>query len=186
MKSSSLLVVFLPSLVLAHEAGHASSSAPEASDYVVKLSEMTAIEAGKGERIHLLNGREHGFESLSFILTETAPGGGPPLHTHESEEAHVLTSGTIHHWRSSLCRIRAIPPSRTRQHAAHLHQRRYDATISYGSVWKCRLHLQAAGAESAAEGRGRHSVTGASNDSSKPTPLRGAANSGVGPHESIP
>jgi mannose-6-phosphate isomerase-like protein (cupin superfamily) len=95
MKSSSLLVVFLPSLVLAHEAGHASSSAPEASDYVVKLSEMTAIEAGKGERIHLLNGREHGFESLSFILTETAPGGGPPLHTHESEEAHVLTSGTM-------------------------------------------------------------------------------------------
>ena len=95
MKALSLLAVLLPSLALAHEAGHATSPKAKAGDYVVKLSEMTAIEAGKGERIHLLNGHEHGFESLSFILTETAPGGGPPLHTHESEEAHVLTSGTM-------------------------------------------------------------------------------------------
>ena len=78
----------------AHDQAHANGDAGS-SDYVVKLHEMQAIEAGQGERIHLLRGREHGFESLSFILTETAPGGGPPLHTHESEEAHVLTSGTM-------------------------------------------------------------------------------------------
>lgn len=71
------------------------AGASPSSDYVVKLEQMTAIEAGKGEKIFLLRGNEHGFKSLSFILTETAPGGGPPLHTHESEEAHVLTSGTM-------------------------------------------------------------------------------------------
>lgn len=95
MKALSLLLVLLPSLALAHEAGDDPTSDVETSNYVVRLSEMAAIEAGEGERIHLLNGHEHGFESLSFILTETAPGGGPPLHTHESEEAHVLTSGTM-------------------------------------------------------------------------------------------
>ena len=31
-----------------------------------------------------MNGADHGFESLSFILTETQPGGDPPLHTHET------------------------------------------------------------------------------------------------------
>lgn len=95
MKFLVLLLVLIPAVAFAHEKGHAPPASQDADDYVVKLSEMTAIEAGKGEKIHLLNGREHGFESLSFILTETAPGGGPPLHTHESEEAHVLTSGTM-------------------------------------------------------------------------------------------
>ena len=90
------LAIFLLAspMASAHDQPYANGDAGS-SDYVVKLHEMQAIEAGQGERIHLLRGREHGFESLSFILTETAPGGGPPLHTHESEEAHVLTSGTM-------------------------------------------------------------------------------------------
>lgn len=90
------LAIFLLAspMASAHDQAHAPGDAGS-SDYVVKLHEMQAIEAGQGERIHLLRGREHGFERLSFILTETAPGGGPPLHTHESEEAHVLTSGTM-------------------------------------------------------------------------------------------
>jgi mannose-6-phosphate isomerase-like protein (cupin superfamily) len=33
-------------------------------------------------------------QSLSFILTETHPGGGPPLHRHGCEEAHVLLEGS--------------------------------------------------------------------------------------------
>lgn len=95
MKRPALLMfLFVPAVASAHEPP-AASAAAGASDYVVRLSQMIAIEAGAGEKIHLLRGREHGFESLSFILTETAPGGGPPLHTHESEEAHVLTSGTM-------------------------------------------------------------------------------------------
>lgn len=94
MKALWLLFVVIPLAAYGHEPTHDHSSL-KVSDYVIKLEEMTAIEAGKGEKIHLLRGDEHGFRSLSFILTETAPGGGPPLHTHESEEAHVLTSGTM-------------------------------------------------------------------------------------------
>jgi len=97
MKALLLLTVLTPIAAYGHDAKPHENAAPvdASSNYVIKLEEMTAIEAGKGERIHLLRGNEHGFKSLSFILTETAPGGGPPLHTHESEEAHVLTSGTM-------------------------------------------------------------------------------------------
>ena len=94
MRWPAVPLLFFAALASAHDK-HQLPTADTGSDYVVRLSEMNAIEAGKGEKIHLLHGREHGFESLSFILTETAPGGGPPLHTHESEEAHVLTSGTM-------------------------------------------------------------------------------------------
>lgn len=94
MKALWLLLVAAPFATYGHDATH-HARADASSDYVVKLEAMTAIEAGTGEKIHLLRGDVHGFRDLSFILTETAPGGGPPLHTHESEEAHVLTSGTM-------------------------------------------------------------------------------------------
>ena len=47
-----------------------------------------------GEFTHRLNGDQYGFESLSFIITETHPGGGPGLHVHDTEEAHVLLEGS--------------------------------------------------------------------------------------------
>jgi mannose-6-phosphate isomerase-like protein (cupin superfamily) len=47
-----------------------------------------------GEFTHRLTGDRYGFESLSFIITETHPGGGPGLHVHDTEEAHVLLEGT--------------------------------------------------------------------------------------------
>lgn len=47
-----------------------------------------------GEFTHRLNGDEYGFQSLSFIITDTLPGGGPGLHVHDAEEAHVLLDGT--------------------------------------------------------------------------------------------
>ena len=47
-----------------------------------------------GEFTHRLTGEEYGFESLSFIITETHPCGGPGLHTHDVEEAHVLLEGS--------------------------------------------------------------------------------------------
>lgn len=95
MRFLVLLALLTPAIASAHDTHGTPLASAGAGDYVVRLSQMAAIEAGKGEKIHLLRGREHGFDSLSFILTETAPGGGPPLHTHESEEAHVLTSGTM-------------------------------------------------------------------------------------------
>ena len=95
MKVLLLLLIAIPVAAHGHDQDNHPRPTDHSSDYVVKLEEMTAIEAGKGEKIYLLRGSEHGFKSLSFILTQTAPGGGPPLHTHESEEAHVLTSGTM-------------------------------------------------------------------------------------------
>ncbi|MGZ5445894.1 MAG: cupin domain-containing protein [Thermoanaerobaculia bacterium] len=47
-----------------------------------------------GEFTHRLTGDQYGFQSLSFIITETHPGGGPGLHVHDVEEAHVLLEGT--------------------------------------------------------------------------------------------
>jgi mannose-6-phosphate isomerase-like protein (cupin superfamily) len=47
-----------------------------------------------GEFTYRLTGDQYGFESLSFIITETHPGGGPGLHVHDTEEAHVLLEGT--------------------------------------------------------------------------------------------
>ena len=48
-----------------------------------------------GEFTHRLTGDEYGFDALSFIITDTHPGGGPGLHVHNTEEAHVLLEGTV-------------------------------------------------------------------------------------------
>lgn len=42
-----------------------------------------------------MRGDVHGFDDLSIIMTDTSPKGGPPLHTHESEEAHVVHEGVV-------------------------------------------------------------------------------------------
>lgn len=68
---------------------------PNPSDYVIKLIHMRTFYDVPGEYGHVVEGHEHGFQSLSFILTETHPGGGPPLHTHDTEEAHVLLCGSV-------------------------------------------------------------------------------------------
>ncbi|HEX7670694.1 MAG TPA: cupin domain-containing protein [Polyangiaceae bacterium] len=47
-----------------------------------------------GEFTQRLTGDQYGFESLSFIISETHQGGGPGLHVHDVEEAHVLLEGT--------------------------------------------------------------------------------------------
>jgi mannose-6-phosphate isomerase-like protein (cupin superfamily) len=46
-----------------------------------------------GEFTYRLDGDQYGFETLSFIVSETHPGGGPGLHVHDTEEAHVLLQG---------------------------------------------------------------------------------------------
>lgn len=61
---------------------------------IIKLANMTSFYDHPGEAGYLAIGEEYGFDSLAFVITETHPHGGPP-HTHSSEEAHVLLSGTI-------------------------------------------------------------------------------------------
>ncbi len=48
-----------------------------------------------GEFGYYIDGANYGFGSLSFILTETHPGGGPDLHSHDTEEAHILFEGKV-------------------------------------------------------------------------------------------
>ena len=67
----------------------------ERSDYAFKFGQMTSFYDVPGEAGYFMNGEDYGFDSLSFILTETHPNGGPPLHTHETEEAHVVLRGSM-------------------------------------------------------------------------------------------
>jgi mannose-6-phosphate isomerase-like protein (cupin superfamily) len=65
------------------------------SDYVFKPSQMMSFYDVPGEFGHAMEGGQYGFKTLSFIITETQPGGGPPLHVHEHEEAHVVLQGKV-------------------------------------------------------------------------------------------
>jgi mannose-6-phosphate isomerase-like protein (cupin superfamily) len=67
----------------------------DTSDYVVQLKHMQEFYDVPGEFGYIAEGKDYGFNSLSFILTNTQPQGGPPLHVHSSEEAHVLQEGSI-------------------------------------------------------------------------------------------
>jgi mannose-6-phosphate isomerase-like protein (cupin superfamily) len=83
---------FVLSLISLSAAAH-DPEAKQRSNYVFKLNELEHIEAAPGESIELLRGDKHGFDSLSFVLTTTLPCGGPPVHVHKTEEAHVLYEG---------------------------------------------------------------------------------------------
>ena len=63
--------------------------------HVTTLADMKKIVVGDGETVYQAEGKNHGINSMSFVITETAPGGGPPLHVHPTEEAHVVLSGTV-------------------------------------------------------------------------------------------
>jgi mannose-6-phosphate isomerase-like protein (cupin superfamily) len=67
----------------------------EPSDYVAHFRHMEAFYDAPGELGFIAEGERLGFESLSFIVTETQPSGGPPLHVHDTEEAHVLLEGEV-------------------------------------------------------------------------------------------
>ena len=64
-----------------------------ASDYVFTLDQLTHRHISQGEFTWSLQGENYGF-GASFIITETHPGGGPPLHVHELEEDFVLLEGS--------------------------------------------------------------------------------------------
>jgi mannose-6-phosphate isomerase-like protein (cupin superfamily) len=65
------------------------------SSYAITPRQMTSFYDVPGEYGYIVSGRTYGFENVSFIITETHPHGGPPLHTHKTEEAHVVLSGTM-------------------------------------------------------------------------------------------
>jgi mannose-6-phosphate isomerase-like protein (cupin superfamily) len=65
----------------------------QASDTLFRLDQLSSFYCAPGEFGHLLEGQRYGFGALTLIVTETHPGGGPPLHVHECEEAHILLEG---------------------------------------------------------------------------------------------
>jgi quercetin dioxygenase-like cupin family protein len=66
----------------------------ETGDLFFGFDQLEHFYRVPGEFTHRLMGDQYGFEGLSFIITETHPGGGPGLHVHDTEEAHVLLEGT--------------------------------------------------------------------------------------------
>jgi mannose-6-phosphate isomerase-like protein (cupin superfamily) len=73
---------------------HAPTTPHDASALFFTFDQLEHHYRVPGEFTHRLNGDAYGFEKLSFIITETHAGGGPGLHVHDVEEAHVLLKGT--------------------------------------------------------------------------------------------
>ena len=63
----------------------------EVSDFALSKDDLIVINPRPGEYVHVKDGRRHGYQNLVVGITYTAPGSAPPMHTHEGEEAHVLT-----------------------------------------------------------------------------------------------
>lgn len=63
------------------------------TDYIAKLESLPVINPGPGEYVHVMEGQRNGYNNLTIGITETFPGGAPPMHSHEGEESHVLLDG---------------------------------------------------------------------------------------------
>jgi len=64
-------------------------------DYAVSLDKLPVINPGPGEYVHVMEGQRNGYKNLTIGITETLPGGYPPMHSHEGEESHVLLEGDV-------------------------------------------------------------------------------------------
>src|SRR5262245_10070399 len=62
-------------------------------DFALPKSKLDVIHPGPGEFVHVMEGQRHGYKNLTIGITYTAPGGAPPMHTHQGEESHVLLKG---------------------------------------------------------------------------------------------
>jgi mannose-6-phosphate isomerase-like protein (cupin superfamily) len=65
------------------------------ADFFFKFDQLEHYYRVPGEFTYRLTGDQYGFDALSFIISETHPGGGPGLHVHDTEEAHVLLEGSV-------------------------------------------------------------------------------------------
>ena len=61
----------------------------------ISPKQMRPFYGPPGEFGYYIDGANYGFTALSFIVTETHPGGGPDLHKHDTEEAHILFDGKV-------------------------------------------------------------------------------------------
>lgn len=75
--------------------GYETKNLKNWKDYASKVEDLPAINPGPGEYVHVMEGYKHGYQNLVIGITETFPGGAPPMHTHKGEESHVLLEGEI-------------------------------------------------------------------------------------------
>lgn len=75
--------------------GYETSNMKYWKNYVKKIEDLPVINPGPGEYVHVMEGQKNGYQNLVIGITETFPGGAPPMHTHEGEESHVLLEGEI-------------------------------------------------------------------------------------------
>jgi quercetin dioxygenase-like cupin family protein len=71
----------------------AKSPMTDVGHFALSKSELDVINPGPGEYVHVMEGQRHGYQNLTIGITYTAPGGAPPMHTHDGEESHVLLRG---------------------------------------------------------------------------------------------
>lgn len=76
-------------------AGYETGDMKHWSDHIAMVEDLPVINPGPGEYVHVMEGHKHGYNNLVIGITETLPGGAPPMHTHEGEESHVLLEGEI-------------------------------------------------------------------------------------------
>ena len=67
------------------------------TEYAANMDELPVINPGPGEYVHVMEGYKNGYQNLVIGITETFPGGAPPMHTHKGEESHVLLEGEIYY-----------------------------------------------------------------------------------------
>lgn len=65
------------------------------AEHAVTLDHLPVINPGPGEYVHVMEGQRNGYNNLTIGITETFPGGAPPMHSHEGEESHVLLDGDV-------------------------------------------------------------------------------------------
>ncbi|NNE77496.1 MAG: cupin domain-containing protein [Pricia sp.] len=75
--------------------GYETKNLKNWKDHIAKVEDLPVINPGPGEYVHVMEGHKHGYKNLVIGITETYPGGAPPMHTHKGEEAHVLLEGDV-------------------------------------------------------------------------------------------
>ena len=76
-------------------AGYETTNMKYWKDHIKQVEDLPVINPGPGEYVHVMEGQKNGYQNLVIGITETYPGGAPPMHTHEGEESHVLLEGEI-------------------------------------------------------------------------------------------
>jgi quercetin dioxygenase-like cupin family protein len=76
-------------------AGYETKNLKNWKGYASKVEDLQVINPGPGEYVHVMEGYKNGYQNLVIGITETFPGGAPPMHTHKGEESHVLLEGEL-------------------------------------------------------------------------------------------